>query len=297
MEILLTLLAIVAGFLIGVLINALADFLPEYRYRQIENYYARQAEENPPAEDEEAEPVPQYLPEGYNPTLVPHYQDTTKRPPIAWSGLLAYLTGHRRSPGGTKLGWRYPLTEILTALIFGIVVWNWWGHERIGVWLIYIPLLILITIIDIDHRLVLFTQTIIPGLLVAAVCAVLFTDAELDTADYFIGAGMSYVIFWIFYMGGKIFSSSINTDEVAFGYGDVTLATLCGLMIGWQYMVFAMLITVLAGAAGAIIFITGRLVTRAGYELFTPLPYGPYIVFGTMVMMIGQEDVIRLMGG
>jgi leader peptidase (prepilin peptidase)/N-methyltransferase len=80
-------------------------------------------------------------------------------------------------------------------------------------------------------------------------------------------------------------------SEVAFGFGDVMLAALCGLMIGWRAMIFAMFITVFAGAAGASLYLISRLVGGRRYTFYTALPYGPYIVFGTVVMMLFVAEI------
>src|SRR5579864_5416655 len=105
------------------------------------------------------------------------------------------------------------------------------------------------------------------------------------------------------YLGGILFniiasrSRGEAMDEVAFGYGDVMLATLAGFLLGWQALIFAVFITVFAGAAGAIGFLAVRLIVRGKYEMFTALPYGQYIVFGTLVMMLWRGPIRSLMQG
>ncbi len=72
------------------------------------------------------------------------------------------------------------------------------------------------------------------------------------------------------------------------------LATLSGLMLGWRGFIFAALITVFAGAVGAVLYMAGRAVIGR-YRRFTPLPYGPYIVLGTLVMLLFREEVQDLL--
>jgi prepilin signal peptidase PulO-like enzyme (type II secretory pathway) len=36
---------------------------------------------------------------------------------------------------------------------------------------------------------------------------------------------------------------------------------------------------------------------RRRYKWFTPLPYGPYIVIGTLIMLLFRDEVARLLGG
>ncbi|MBN2305412.1 MAG: hypothetical protein JXQ72_13080, partial [Anaerolineae bacterium] len=64
-----------------------------------------------------------------------------------------------------------------------------------------------------------------------------------------------------------------------------------GFMIGWKAFIFAALITVFVGAAGSILYMIGREFSAQRRRLFTPLPYGPYIVLGIMIMLLFNEQV------
>ena len=89
MTLLLATVAAIVGIFVGGVLNWLADYLPDYEI---------------PAQ--------------------PRYPDGTPRPPIAWLGLTAFLADWR-CPGADRvncLPWRYPLTEIATALAFFITV-------------------------------------------------------------------------------------------------------------------------------------------------------------------------------
>lgn len=292
MEIVLVILALVAGFLVGVLVNLLADYLPENYYRGLQRYLEAQV-----AEGKSQEPVPQFFPEGYSPMLRPHYKDGTLRPQLAWSGLGAFFAGKRTSPSGAKLSLRYPLVEVALMGLYGFVVAVYPDYARLGIWLIYIPILVLITVIDLEHFLILRYHSVIPAAILAAIFAVVFPEPHLETVDYFIGGAVGYGIFWIFYALGNVYSHSVKTEEVAFGFGDVTLAALSGLMIGWQGFVFAALIAVFAGGAISILVVIVSRVLYGKSAMLLALPYGPNIVIGTLLMMIGREEIATLLGG
>src|SRR3954452_18216279 len=119
--VLLAILSAIAGVFVGSVINALADDLP------FENV----------------------------PVRLPHYPDDTPRPETAWIGLLAFLTGKRKSPGGVKLSWRHPLTEIVTAVLFAYIAVAFPFSWRSIFWMGDVAILILITVIDLEHRLIL----------------------------------------------------------------------------------------------------------------------------------------------
>ena len=270
MNIVYLVLVALAGLLVGGLINLLADDLP----------YTNQVRRA-------------------------HYPDDFVRPPLAWLGLAAFLTGKRSSPEGAKLAWRHPLTEIVTAMLFVYIatIYSFTGHALF--WMGNIAILVLITVIDLEHRLILFV-VIIPACIYVLIGDVVFgtqISDKISFTDYLIGGLMGFLIFFVIYGGGILFSRIMarirgeKLEEVAFGYGDVMLATLSGFMLGWQALIFAIFIAVFAGFVGSLIYLVARLVVKGKYELFTALPYGQYIVFGTIVMMLWRTPVINYLQG
>lgn len=262
------------GLIVGGLINVLADDLPQRR----------------------------------NPRL-PHYPDDTPRPPSAWFGITAFLTGQRQSPNGARLSWRYPLTELGTVAAFVLTLLAVDNDPAMTAmqlifWLIYMAILVLVTVIDLEHKLILFV-VMIPSMGLALLDALLnpVTLYGPNLQDALVGGAVGFGISYLFYLGGFVFvyvSSQMrgyDLNEVAFGFGDVMLFTFSGLILGPQALLFAMFITVLAGAFGAVLFLAERNL-RPGrrYRLFTALPYGPYIVFGTICMLLFSEEVLALAG-
>jgi len=280
-------IAALVGWIVGMVINNLSDDLP---YRQ-----------NPQA---------------------PHYPNGSPRPLIAWSGILAFLTGNRQGDSirltteeekelslaeiahlelDTKLPWRHPIVELIMIGIFAGVVAYFPDHPRLIVWLIYISVLMLITVIDWEHRLILFVvsiPSIIGVLIINAIAPSETPTYNTRTYSEFIFGGLvGGGVFFLMYLGGGVFADIVATvrrrslSEVAFGFGDVILATLCGLMIGWRSMIFAIFITVFAGAIGALLYMTWRLFSGRRYDMYTALPYGPYIVLGAVLMMLFVEPI------
>lgn len=228
----------------------------------------------------------------------PRYPDGTSRPPAAWLGVLAFLTGQRAPArdAGARLGWRYPVVELVTALTFAGMVGGLRDEPNLPAWLVYVAILILITIIDIEHRLILFA-VVLPACVFALAVALLSPGEGRSFTDYIYGALLGFGLFFAMFLGGIVFSEVARTGEIAFGFGDVMLATLSGLMLGWRAFIFAALITVFIGALGAILYLVARAVMGRRYALFTPLPYGPYVVIGTLIMLIFRDDVQQLLQG
>ncbi|MCU0496787.1 MAG: A24 family peptidase [Anaerolineae bacterium] len=236
------------------------------------------------------------LPKRRNPRL-PHYPDDTPRPLSAWLGLSAFVLGKRTSPNGVSLSWRYPLTELLTSGLMVLTVYV--TYEKIdmsalqlGFWLLYMALLVLVTVIDVEHKLILFVVMIPFGVITLLDALLTGEQARPVLQDALIGGAAGFMVYFILYNGGFLFTYIMGKlrgreiREVAFGYGDVMLSTVSGLMLGWQGWIFATFITVFLGAFGALLYILSRQLLGKRYSAFTAIPYGPYIVIGTLIMLL-----------
>lgn len=258
------------GILLGGVVNVLADDLPRRRPIQ----------------------------------FPPRYPDGTPRPPIAWLGLTAFIFGKRVSPSGKKLPRRYPLTELLTAGLMVLTLVATADDPKMTTlqllfWLAYMVIFSLITVIDLEHRLILFV-VIIPSAVLAIIDAIV-TSYGAPIGDALLGGLLGFGVFFLMYMGGFLFvyiSGKLRghtTSEVAFGYGDVLLITLSGLILGWRPLIPTMFLTVFLGALGAVLWLLSRFFSRTGYSMFTPLPYGQYIVIATILLLLFSTELTALL--
>ncbi|MBI1280043.1 MAG: hypothetical protein GC179_18085 [Anaerolineaceae bacterium] len=262
---------IIIGLLAGGIVNALADDLPTDRRPKL-----------------------------------PHYPDGTPRPISAWLGVTAFILGQRASPNGAKLSWRYPIAEIGTVIAMLLTYSIKAGEPKVDglqlvYWLSYMAIFVLITVIDLEHKLILFV-VIIPSCILAIVDAIT-TSAPPNLERSLTGGALGFGVFFVLYLGGIAYVyianqvQGRNISEVAFGYGDVMMALLSGLVLGLGDMLFAMFLTVLLGALGALLYLVGQRVAGRNSSMIAALPYGPYIVAGTVLMMLfGPQIRIFLVG-
>jgi prepilin signal peptidase PulO-like enzyme (type II secretory pathway) len=172
---------------------------------------------------------------------------------------------------------------------------------QLAFWLAYMAIFVLITVIDLEHRLILFV-VIIPSCVLALVDATITNHGAL-LGGALLGAGLGFGVFFLLYIGGFVFTYIIGQvqgreiDEVAFGYGDVMLITLAGLILGWQPLIVAMFMTVFLGAFGAILYLIARQLAGNKYSMFTPLPYGQYIIVATVAMLLFAPEISVFLRG
>ncbi len=167
--------------------------------------------------------------------------------------------------------------------------------------LIYLSLFALIAIIDIEHRLIL-TVVMIPAFLFA------FVELALTRRLSFPDAMVGYALGQILVMGIYLFSGvflwfrNIGQDEpireIAFGFGDVTLATFCGLVLGYPSILYMIVLMILLGGAIGLLYLIVRLLIVRRYEASMVMPYGPAIVLAAAIMLLwGDRVAFYAMGG
>ena len=245
---------------------------------------------------------------------MPRYADGRRRPPLAWLGIGAFLFNLRRLPapkpasdgveaasstGDSKnvpLGWRYPLTEIATALL----MLSFYASSREAAAALSIPSLIsyayvalfmLITVIDLEFKRIPFVVVLPLGAL-AVLDAALVTNSEPQLLSAAIGGMLGFIVFYIVFLGGIVFArfaSRLRGEPLtghAFGFGDVILMSVVGLTVGFPNILVAILVSVFAGAGGAIALLICRFLKTGRYQAFATIPYGPFIVAGAISVML-----------
>lgn len=188
------------------------------------------------------------------------------------------------------------------AILAGAAIYLWLreGATLLAVVnLIYIALFMLMAVIDIEHRLVL-RSVMIPAF-VFALLEVLFSG-RIRPLDALAGFAIGQIVLTAFYLLGEVYLQLINArrgqpvEEVAFGSGDVTLGTFCGLVVGFPRVVPMLVAMIFIGAGLALLFLLVRLILLRRYEAHIPLPYGPAILLAATLLLLWGPAVARLFG-
>lgn len=164
---------------------------------------------------------------------------------------------------------------------------------KFGLLAILMECLLVIAVIDLEHRLILYV-TIIPAALIAFIYAMFGAGYDLPKSliGGAVGFGAVYVIYffgWVFgVVTARIRGEELN--EIPFGGGDVNLAGVIGLAVGWSGILLALFIAVMSGGISAAIYLTVSLIRRR-YNLFTPIPYGPFLILGAVILLLFADEI------
>ena len=180
---------------------------------------------------------------------------------------------------GSPISPRYPLIELLSAVLTGIVAWHF-GFGLGGIAAIILTwVLIALAFIDIDHQL-LPDVMVLPLLWAGLLLNLPSTFTSLSSAV--IGAAAGYLSLWIVFHLFKMI-----TGKEGMGYGDFKLFALFGAWLGWQSLP---LIILLSSFIGALIGVA--LIVLRGRDRAQPLPFGPYLAAAGWVAMLWGEQIM-----
>jgi prepilin signal peptidase PulO-like enzyme (type II secretory pathway) len=153
---------------------------------------------------------------------------------------------------------------------------------------------LLVIVIDYEHRLILFVVTI-PAAIVLAVLGSI--DPSRGPVKTLLGGLVGFAAVYGLYLLGGLFVRVLwqlrgqPIEEVAFGFGDVALAAVIGLAVGWPGIVLALVLGVIAGGLFSLVYL-GYMLLRRRYEAFVAIPYSPFLVFGGLVVFVTAQSRI-----
>ena len=175
---------------------------------------------------------------------------------------------------------RYPLVELLTALLSLVVAATFAPGWGLLAALLLTWVLVALTFIDLD-KMLLPDQLTLPLLW----GGLLFNLAGglVPLADAVIGAMAGYLVLWSLYWAFKLL-----TGKEGMGYGDFKLLAALGAWLGWQALPIVLLLSSLVGA-----FIGIGLILLRNHHQNKPIPFGPYLAIAGWIALLWGDTITR----
>ncbi len=198
------------------------------------------------------------------------------RPIRTWSALLALVTGQQACSHCGQPRQRLArslVVELATPLIFVFLMWHQGLSLQLALFSIYTTILILLTVTDLEHRLI-FNAVILPSILFGLGAA--FFTPNLSWLSALLGGITAFILSYLaalFARGGL-------------GGGDVTLSTFLGVIIGFPYILLSLTFGVFLGGFVAFLLLITR---RVGLKTF--IPYGPFLTTTGWIMLIWGSEI------
>lgn len=270
-------LLIVIGLLVGSFLNVIILRLP----KSLEYQWKTQCNELINGEAEADTTMPEAPP---NIAFPPSHCPQCKTPLNWWQNIpiVSYILLKGKCHACEQsISIRYPLIEILTAMLT-LMVGFIFPDTKLFPWFVLIVwLLIAMSIIDFDTHL-------LPDILTLPLMwlGLLFSTASyslVSPTDAIIGAAAGYMALWLIFQIHYFF-----TKREGMGYGDFKLLAAAGAWLGWQKLPFVLLI-----AAGVGLIVSVALIFLRNHDKNTAVPFGPYLAIGFLIVLFWGQPLVQ----
>jgi leader peptidase (prepilin peptidase)/N-methyltransferase len=177
---------------------------------------------------------------------------------------------------------RYPLLEIVTALLSVAVVAHFGVNWPALCALLCTWTLLALAAIDLEQQL-------LPDSLTQPLLwlGLLFNTQSLFTSPVsaVFGAAAGYLVLWSVYWSFKLL-----TGRDGMGAGDFKLLAALGAWLGWQMLPMIVLLSSLAGALSGVALILLR-----GRDRREPLPFGPFLAAAGFIALLWGKPLSALL--
>lgn len=180
-----------------------------------------------------------------------------------------------------KVSGRYPLVEGLTGLLIVGIYLRYGISFQFFKYSLLALFLIVIAFIDFDTTDV-YSSVIYTGIFLGVMCFIMEKILySQNIIDYILGA-----------LIGLLVIGSIVLFTGGMGAGDIEIAVLCGVFLGWRMEIYFILASFIIGGAVAVLLIVAKKKKKTDY-----IPLGPSLALGAYtVMLLGENIVLKLIG-
>lgn len=173
-----------------------------------------------------------------------------------------------------KISIRYPLVEILNALIYLILYLKFSISILLIKYSILTSILIVVSFIDYDYQIIP-DEIVIFGMIFSFIIHVVHNfkgDILSGLVGLLIGGGLFLII-------------ALVTN--AMGGGDIKLMGMLGFSLGYKYILLIALLSFIIGAVISLILIFLKIKSRKDF-----IPFGPFIAISSLVTIYCGDEII-----
>lgn len=194
-----------------------------------------------------------------------------------------------------KISWQYPIIEIITACLF-LLIFNFsakggpasgWQFLNLIYYLIITSFLIIIFVYDLK-RYIIPDKIVYPAIIVSGiwylVSGIFIQDTKYEILNTILAAFMAsgFFLFLVLVSKGKWM-----------GLGDVKLAFLMGLILGWPNILLALFLSFFSGAIVGVGLI---MLHKKGFK--SEIPFGPFLSASTIfILLYGSQIIEKFLNG
>ena len=196
-----------------------------------------------------------------------------------------------------KISWQYPLVEIGTGILFVLVLnlfntppttsleGNYFQYPilHLAFWFYIVSSLVVIFVYDLKHYII--PDKVIYPAIAIAIGFNLFNNIQYPISN--ILSAFNFLIPAIL-AGGFFYAIIVITKGKGMGGGDIKLAFLMGLILGWPVIIFSVFLAFISGSiVGIYLILTGK------KKMKSMVPFGPFLIFGTFAGLFWGKEIVK----
>jgi leader peptidase (prepilin peptidase) / N-methyltransferase len=211
-------------------------------------------------------------------TTLKHWDNV---PVISW----VLLRGRCRSCHGA-ISIRYPLVEVATAALFVAAALRFGADPVLPAFLVVFAALLAISAVDLE-RFIVPNRILYPALFMAAPLLVVAAALDGDWSSLW-GAALGGALAWVL-----LFAIHMASPK-GMGFGDVRLAGLIGMLLGWLSIGHVLLGLFLAFLTAALIGVGLMVAGVRGRK--DRVPFGPFLALGAITAVFVGSPILSWYG-
>ena len=184
---------------------------------------------------------------------------------------------------GMRISARYPLVELASAVLFAAAAARLGADWALPAFCLFFAALLAVSLIDLEHFIVP-NRIVFPML---AVSVPLLVAAALLEGE--LGPLITAAVGAVLASNGLLLINLVSPRGM--GMGDVKLALLLGLFLGWLglgHVALGLFLGFLFGAVGGILLIALGIKTRRD-----PVPFAPFLAAGSVVAVLAGNGLLE----
>lgn len=203
-------------------------------------------------------------------------------PVVSW----LLLRGHCRSCG-KEIPAGYPLVEAANAVLWVLAGLRFGASWELVPFALFFSVLLALSVIDLELY-ILPNKITYPSVLVSLPVLVVVSYLGSDNpGGAILGAvigGVGYALF----LGITLIAYELIVRKEGMGMGDVKLAALLGLWVGWIHPILVLYALIAASVLGLVVG-AGILIVRRESR---PYPFGPWLALGALVVILASNPIL-----
>ncbi|MGD8981754.1 MAG: prepilin peptidase [Desulfobacterales bacterium] len=174
---------------------------------------------------------------------------------------------------------RYPLVELMTGILAIAILFKFHLTLEGVIYFVFTSSLLVITFIDIDHKIIPDIISL-PGIPIGLAASFVLPAMTFKSSllGLLAGGGSLLLVAWTY---------SLITRKEGMGGGDIKLLGMIGTFIGWKGVIFTIFAASLTGTLVGMIVMLLK-----GKNLKFAIPFGPFLSIGAMSYVFFGEKVI-----